>query len=156
MLTAYHYQKYALSTLYPTSSGALSIDYPSEPQSVTVVTIPRSSQMVIQEFNSAYGNVLFPDIWRVKVDVYASGNQSTTKAKLGVEFLINGVSIATSPFVSIPYTGEPGSLWYDVYLPGMGEMDQLTFRVIGRNEHTNEQSNTFYLYIQEGKTYMKK
>jgi hypothetical protein len=152
----YYIQKYSICTLYPTSSNSICTEYPSYPVSITTATVNASSQQILHEFKSHYGILLLPDIWRVKVDIYASGHQSTSRAQLSIELLINDSVIYTSSFQPIPYTNSPGSMWYDVYIPGIKETDQLSLRILAKNTNTNSHTNTFYLYLHEGYTYMKK
>jgi hypothetical protein len=82
-----------------------------------------STTQLLQEFKSPRGIILLPDIYLDAVDIYASGNQSTSRAQIAVQLLLNNSIIFASPFAR--YTNTPGSLWFDAYLPGMKETDRI-------------------------------
>lgn len=157
------FAKYSLSTLYLCSGNLLSVDRSNASEEILSREVTPDEKVVLGEFLSPAGLVLLPDIWKVKLDMYGTGNQSTKHCEVAIEVLRNEDSVAFSDYKLIPFE-TVDSMEIEVYIPSVTYSDRVTLRVWAWNTHTNNgggnvnanKNNTFYLYINQNHAYMKK
>jgi hypothetical protein len=144
---------YVVDCLYIISGERLSTEYSPSPIETLSQTLSANTEAVLAEFLSPMGFVLLPGIWKVKLVMQGTGNQSTKFALYRIEVLQNGERVAITEYQTLPTSFQ--SLATEIYLPGHRYTDLLTLKVWIKNSHTNSHTNTFNLQVNLSSSFMK-